>query len=336
MRRACAVLLAALVALGLLSAPAAAGPPARARAKHPLVVTGYALPGLKASVLRRDRHALDIVGADGLSVKADGSGVTSSNAALRRLKRLAHRRGLRAELLVNNYAGSLGDFDPVRVSRLLGSKAHRGAAVRRLVRTVRREKWDGVTVDLEAMRRRDRDGLVAFVRELRAALPRRVELSMDLGARTSIRQYRDAGFDLRRLARHVDRMVLMTYDQHGPGWSGPGPIGAIPWQRRTMKVLLGRVPRARVDLGIAGYGYTWPTSGTGHTVSPRRARAMVEADGATAVWHPKIGEWSTDLSDGTVMWWSDARSYRRRLAVARDLRVHGVALWVLGTADPLP
>jgi spore germination protein YaaH len=128
----------------------------------------------------------------------------------------------------------------------------------------------------------------------------------------------------------------MTYDQHGAGWSGPGPIGSVPWQRRSVAVLAERVPLSMVDLGIAGYGYTWPTAGTGHTVSPRRARAMAAAHGVDPVWHKRDGEWSVVLSDGTEIWWSDARSYARRLGLARELGVHGVALWRLGSADPLP
>ena len=36
------------------------------------------------------------------------------------------------------------------------------------------------------------------------------------------------------------------------------------------------------------------------------------------------------------MWWSDGRSYVLRLALATELGLHGVALWRLGSADPLP
>ena len=323
-----------LLTLLLGVTPGAAARPADAR--RPLVVTGYAMGGLSPRVIPRDAHGLDLVGVSGIGVKPDGSGVTGTYRQLTALRRQAHRYGLRAELLMSNWSPVTGDFDPALATALLSDPDHRAAAVRRLDRIARTEQWDGITVDLEALRPRDRDDLVAFVSELRAALPARVELSMDIGARPSIAAYRRSGFDLGRLARHVDRIALMTYDQHGSGWSGPGPVGGLPWQRRTMKVLLSRVPAGLVDLGVAGYGYTWPSSGTGHSLSPRHARALVAGDGARAVWHRRQGEWSAALSDGTVVWWSDARSYRLRLALARGLGVHGVALWVLGSADPLP
>jgi spore germination protein YaaH len=123
----------------------------------------------------------------------------------------------------------------------------------------------------------------------------------------------------------------MAYDQHGPGWSGPGPVGALPWARRTAKPLVAAVGRRRVDLGIAGYGYLWRSDGTGRTVSAARARTLA---GAAAVWHRRAGEWSAHVAQGTV-WWSDHRSYVRRIALADDLGVHGVAVWQLGSADPL-
>ncbi|MEZ5097132.1 MAG: glycosyl hydrolase family 18 protein [Nocardioides sp.] len=336
MRRLLALVLTAALLVAAPSAPAASGPAPAARSGASLVVTGYAMVGLRAGVIRRDAHALDLVGVSSLTILPHARNVERSYAGLRRLARLAHARGLRAELLVSNWSAATGDSDSALVSRFLASAGARSRAASRLARIARREGWDGLTIDLEAMHSRDRDHLVRFLRMLRRRLPAPVELSMDIGARTSLASYRRSGFDLRRLARVVDRIALMTYDQHGASWSGPGPIGAIPWQRRTMRVLIARVPRGMVDLGIAGYGYTWPSTGTGRSLSPRRARALVAADGATAIWHRRAAEWSATLSNDTVLWWSDARSYRRRVRLARALGVHGVALWVLGSADPLP
>ena len=98
----------------------------------------------------------------------------------------------------------------------------------------------------------------------------------------------------------------MTYDQHGT-WSGPGPIGALAWQRRAVGVVTSMVPAAKVDLGVAGYGYTWPRDRDGRTVTDKQARKLVARDGAKARWRKGPGEWTARLSDGTRMWWSDGR-----------------------------
>jgi spore germination protein YaaH len=99
--------------------------------------------------------------------------------------------------------------------------------------------------------------------------------------------------------------------------------------------VLTKVPAAKVDLGVAGYGYTWPRERDGRSVTVQRARRLVREDGARAVWKPAAGEWRARLSDGTVLWWSDTRSFRRREQLAAELGVHGIALWRLGSPGPL-
>ena len=96
-------------------------------------------------------------------------------------------------------------------------------------------------------------------------------------------------------------------------------------------VLLTHYHAVRV-LGVAGYGYTWPG---GRTISPAKARKLVALDGARARWRTGAGEWTARLSDGTRLWWSDARSVALRHELATELGLHGIALWRLGSADPL-
>jgi spore germination protein YaaH len=95
------------------------------------------------------------------------------------------------------------------------------------------------------------------------------------------------------------------------------------------------VPASKLQLGIAGYGYTWPKHGDGEQVSDARARAVVKRDGAAAKWSAGQAEWHATLPSGTTMWWSDARSYRTRLAYAKHLKLGGVAVWSLGLSDAL-
>jgi len=127
----------------------------------------------------------------------------------------------------------------------------------------------------------------------------------------------------------------MAYDEHGPTWNGVGPIGGLPWQEACLQQLLTLVPAAKVDLGVAGYGYTWPTTGTGVSVGDAQARQMVADDGSSATWDSTQGEWTATLSDGTVLWWSDAKSWSLRVTLAQKYALHGMALWSLGLSEPL-
>jgi len=286
-------------------------------------------------VAQVDRNAggLTTLSLDGLVLR--GRGVTRPDQQMRRLARAAHRDGLTSELLVSNYSDRLGDFDPAALHRLLSEPARIASVARQVSAAVQAGPWDGANVDLERVRRGDAAGLVSFVRHLQADLPASRTVSIDIGAATSLAAYRDDGYALAPLGRAADVIDLMTYDDDGPAWSGPGPIGPLPWQRAALGALLRRVPAGRVQLGVAGYGYTWPAHGTGHDLTDAGARRLVRDDHATARWNRRAGEWTATLSDGTVLWWSDGRSYRLRERLAGAAGVRGLAVWRLGSADRL-
>ncbi len=243
------------------------------------------------------------------------------------LRDAARRAGRSPVLLLSNYSDRLGDFDEPAAWRMLSSRAHRRAAARALA--VRARGYDGVQLDLESLRRRDLPGLTAFTRAVRRALPRGRTVSMALMTSDSDAGYRALGYDLRTLGRLLDVVVVMTYDQHGP-WSGPGPVASLPWVRRTLGFLLTRVPRAKVDLGAAAYGYQW--GGGAAELSVPDARRVA---GDAARWSERDGEWHATLPGGRTLWWDDARSVevRRRLAASEGL--HGLAIWQLGSSGDL-
>jgi spore germination protein len=310
---------------GLDGARATAGP------HGSLSVEGYVEGwGGGAAAYRSDRKVVDLAGVDGVEVTPDADGITPVPGPAKKALRVVHQDHDGAELLVSNYSDAINDFDPGLAHTLLTSAKHRRHVAADLARVVRRQGWDGIQIDLESLHRGDGAGLAAFADQLRADLPVGAGLSMAVMAERSAVAYVRHGYRLGRLGS-IDRFVLMAYDEHGPGWSGAGPVGALPWARRTARPLVSAVGPDRVDLGIAGYGYLWRSDGSGRSVSDAKARQLA---GDQADWHATAGEWSAHTAQGTL-WWSDHRSYERRLRLAHQLGLHGVAVWQLGSADPL-
>ena len=268
-------------------------------------------------------------------MRPDGASVTRPEKAAERLVRVAHRQGLRAELLVGNWSNRLDAFDPDAAAALLSDEDHIAAVAHRLAVLVAAGGWDGVNVDLELLRSRDGRGLVAFVGALRERLPDAASVTIDVSASTTVSAYRAQGYRLAELAEVVDAIQLMTYDQHGPGWSGPGPVGGMPWVRESVVEALGQVPAERLDLGIAGYGYVWRSDGTGRMLTVKAARRLVERAGARPRWSADQQEWFARLPGMRFVWWSDQRSYAARAALAAELDLRGTAVWRLGSAGPL-
>jgi spore germination protein len=317
------------------SSAASSAAPTRAHSQEGLAVTGFALGSLRSAQLDRDADALDTVTVAAVGLSASGDSVGQPDAGMERVRSEAAGHGLGTELLLSNYSDAKGGFDAQAAHRLLSSPENIDAVAEQVAWMAIEGGWGGVNIDLELVPKGDAGGLVELAGALNDALGTGRTLSIDVSASNSPRGYRNGGYLLDPLGRIVDVVVLMTYDYSGPTWSDPGPIGPVAWQRDSVEVASRYVPADKLDLGIAGYGYTWPKRGTGRSVTVAQARKMVAKDGARARWHSDSKEWSATLSNGTVLWWSDARSYAARVALAEELGMHGVAVWRLGSADPL-
>src|SRR5947209_8015272 len=193
------------------------------------------------------------VGVDGVDLTGAGSVSAPDATAGRQLAR-AHGDGLPAVLLVGNWSNRVGDFSETLAYRTLRHPATVDRAATALAHDVAGQGWNGVSVDLESLRPRDRDGLTRFVSDLRSDLPGVDSLTVCLQASTSLSHYRASAYDLRALADRADQLVLMTYDDHGPWENTPGPIGPLGWQRASIHALEHLIPARQVLLGVADYG----------------------------------------------------------------------------------
>ncbi|MEU7061831.1 glycosyl hydrolase family 18 protein [Streptomyces sp. NPDC046197] len=325
----------AVVAAGLLAVGTAVVGALPASGATTLPVTAYQEEGDATSVIDASAAALSRVGVDGVNINSQGTKVTSPSSDARAQLARAHSLGLKADLLIGNFSESLGDFDEAAANRMLSSTANINAVVSTLSSAVASQGWDAVTIDLESLQARDTAGLTKFATALKKALPAGKTVGIDVTTFTSLDEFAQNGYDLTGLGKAVDTVALMAYDEHGFGDSGPGPVGELSWQKRGLDLLLSKVPANKVDLGVAGYGYAWSPNGDVKQVGDKQARDMVSKNGATARYDTTAGEWTATLGDGTVLWWSDARSLAARRTLAANEGVHGLAVWDLGLSDTI-
>ncbi|MFB2597816.1 glycosyl hydrolase family 18 protein [Herbiconiux sp. P17] len=318
----------------------------------PFGVEGYLLvDGDSARHVAANVGLTTMIGVDGVMVAAGGASLIPEPEGSAEVVAEAHARGMRAELLIANYDLVTKDFSAEIGAALLGSPENRTAVIGQLVAAVEAGGYDSVQLDLEYLSIADAAGLTAFARELDSALDQipghgpdslpdsgtltatgEIPISIAVMAKASPADYLAAGYDFHGLLAVVDRVVLMGYDQHGPSWSEPGPIGGLPWVTSSLDALRASgVPDAKIDLGIGAYGYSWPGDGSpGTTLRVTDARAIAHD---RAEFDAEQGEWTATLDDGTVLWWSDERSRDLRMQYARDEGLHGVAIWQLASAE---
>jgi len=285
-----------------------------------------------AQAVDSNAAAISTLAATGVYLDRGGRSVVSADIAPALAR--AHLGGARGELTVSNYDTGISDFNATTVDRLLGDPSAQQAVASALVSQVRRQGWDGLVLDLEAVPARDRAGYVAFAGLLRRQLS-------DLRLVVTVPAYDDPGdpdrvaYDLRGLAAVTDSVVLMAYDQHDPT-SRPGPVAGLPWVRAVLRVALREVPRARLVLGVPSYAYAWPVGAPAvDDLSVQGAQAMTRGP----QWHHAVdavqGEQHAWTARGDQVWWDDARSVAQRVALARTAGLAGAAVWRLGGGPAL-
>jgi spore germination protein YaaH len=153
-------------------------------------------------------------------------------------------------------------------------------------------------------------------------------------------------YDLAALAKSVDLICLMTYDQH-TRWTPPGPVAGWSWTLANLEYALKFVPREKLSLGIPLYGYHWfagtpdkpadKPNPTAMDISTLDALDLARAYGGRIEWDSADRTpWLYFYRDSEREWifYTDARAFRERYALAKERGLEGFCSWVLGTEDP--
>ncbi len=214
---------------------------------------------------------------------------------------------------------------------ILVNPSLRSLAVRNLVQAVMADHLDGVNIDFESIDGSDAQGLDAFVADVAARLrPLGLLTTVAVGPRAStdipVGDPSDA-YDYAALGQSADYVVLMTYDEHGPG-TAPGPVAGIGFVTNVVNYALREMPARKILLGVAGYGYDFAQPGT-PTVT---AKDILASPPGPLGWDP-VAQEAQIVSPGHDIWLEDSRADGVRFALAKQDGLGGVALWYLGAED---
>lgn len=249
--------------------------------------------------------------------------------------RLARQRHLRTFLLIHNYQGG---FDSTAVHRVLTNERLRAKLVNDIVWLVRHYGYTGVNIDLEGIPTGDRWAFNAFLRTLDKKISPYGLLTVSVPAKTwdDPRNAWAGAYDYRIIGSSADLVMLMAYDEH---WCGgaPGPVASLPWVRKVVDYAVQTIPRQRVLLGVATYGYDWSRQGC-RTLSWTEAQKLVSRYGwQRVVWDdraasPRLVYWDA-AGNRHEAWFENEHSLRPKLDLVNDYGLQGIAVWRLGYED---
>jgi len=268
----------------------------------------------------------------------DGQGNISGTRATQAVT-TAKARGLKVLALVHNFTRANG-FEAWTAHRLLSDPAARGRAAVNLLSLMRNRGYDGINLDLENVYARDRANYTAFVRELAQALrPQGYLVTASVPAKTADELSSDwsGAFDYAALAPNLDQIMLMTYDEHG-SMGQAGPVASLPWVERVVQYARNLIPRRKIVVGLAGYGYDWVqgrAGGTGREFN--EIQALADRYGISPKWDsigkvPYIRYYSNGRT--RIIWYENSWSAAYKLDLVNRYNLGGVALWRLGAEDP--
>ncbi|MEQ4574966.1 MAG: glycosyl hydrolase family 18 protein [Gammaproteobacteria bacterium] len=229
-----------------------------------------------------------------------------------------------------------------------------------LVREGRQRGYKGFQFDFESIAWTDRDAYTLMVKQTAEAL-HKAGMTLSVAVVPNAPGYPEGGrfakwmweywrgpYDLKALGQAADLISLMTYDQH-TRWTTPGPVDGMPWMKKHLEYALTQVPKEKLSLGIATYGYRWYTGDPVRedgTEASNISATYIDADesfplaieqNASVQWDPVEQEsWFYFYRDDMREWVfrPDARSFRARYDLVKQYGLQGFSCWVLGAEDP--
>jgi len=220
-------------------------------------------------------------------------------------------------------------WDGAGMAALLASPARRGLLQRNIVALVTARHGSGVALDFEELPASAMRDYIRFIAELRAqCTPRGWPIAVAVAVN-------DKDWPLAAMAKVADKLMLMNYDEHSPGYAA-GAIASQAWFVDNLEAALRQVPRDRAILAIGNYAYDWHGT-TADTLTVAEAWLEARESDATPTFDPVSGNATFSYEEDGVthhVWLLDAASAWNELRAGARAGVAGVALWRLGAEDP--
>ena len=231
-----------------------------------------------------------------------------------------------------------------------------------MIRESKLHGYTGFQFDLENIDWTDRDLLTELVKTSAEAM-HKAGLQLTIATVPNAPGYPGTGgfakwiytdwrgaFDIAALAKYVDLVCLMTYDQH-TRWTVPGPVAGWDWTVENLNYALKVVPREKLSLGIPLYGYHWFTGAPSKeressSEKPNPTADYIGTPNALQLAEAYKGKLHWDDEDHSAyfffyrdqmrewVFFTDLRTFKDRYELVQKNGLQGFCSWVLGEEDP--
>ncbi len=275
--------------------------------------------------LKENSENIDMIAPFWYTVKPDGEIETRYGGYQFEVDSFSKNRNIKVIPLINNNQEN---------NMILVDPEIRSKAVNNIVEMVEKYDFAGVNIDFEFIPPWTRNGYTSFIKDLSSKLRRMDKMvTISVFPKIDVPLEIQGAYDYAALSPLVDRMLIMTYDNH---WSkGPaGPIAPINWVEKNIRYALEYFPKNKILLGIANYGYDW-AGGYGQDLGSKKAQELANEKGAKINWHdtfqtPYFYYWENE--EKHEVWFENSNSLAFKLDLVEKYDLKGIGIWRLGNA----
>lgn len=236
---------------------------------------------------------------------------------------------------IKTYAMLQNNFDGNIAKSVLENQTNRQALENNLLNAIKANGYKGVNVDLEGVYYYDRSYYTTFVQELYNLLtPQGYSVTLSVPAKTydNTTDGWSGAYDYATLSKYCDQMAIMTYDEHYPGGTA-GPIASIGWVENVVKYAVTVIPKEKIMLGVAAYGYDWSSNGT-KAYGISGMYNLASSNNAIVLWDDVSKTPYFNYTDASGIahsaWFENSQSVGYKLDLVNSYNLNGIAIWRLG------
>ncbi len=189
--------------------------------------------------------------------------------------------------------------------------------------------YDGIQIDFESVPKDARWHFQRFLRDLKKSMPKKI-ISVALPARRSAST--DA-YDYPAIARIVDRVIIMAYDQHYRT-SKPGPVAAKSWSRAVAEYAISKIPPKKLIMGLPLYGRAWQEKRYDKALRFSHIEHILSNYNIAKTEDEEYGiRFEFEVPVRVIGYYENAASILAKLKVYASMGITGVSFWRVGQED---
>lgn len=280
---------------------------------------------------KKNTSSIDVIAPQVYTVGYDLKIKKPSNTKI--LQEAKRKKIKTVPLLVN------ANFDKVLMSDILLNKDAQDEIISFMIKEADKYDFAGWQFDFENLNHLDRDMFVDFVEKTSKELKKHdLEFSVAVVPRSkpydpnSTNQDWSSGYDFKEIAKYVDYISLMSYDDP----YSVGPVASLPFTKKILDYMMTEIPAEKISLGIPLYCWKWDNGvnvKVGSLTHKLASKEYQKGKNKSKGYDETLGaEWLKYTYKGSeyTIWCENEKSIQTKLDIIENNKLRGFSAWAIG------